>query len=146
MTRESMYKYTQGIYTYDFRIKICSVRLILQLFVGGGACLIYVLCVWLHIVMSNTSCVVFFVFLRLCTRCCQFLWIAHCWFSNVYITQNSSSRNNMKNTSVIMGEMAARNNSSAIVIVMTSCFDPMYESRQRLSHFYFLLLRYWSIQ
>jgi hypothetical protein len=34
----------------------------------------------------------------------------------------------MKNTSVIMGEiMAARNNSGAIVLVMTSCFDPIYE-------------------
>ena len=146
MTRQSMYKYTQGIYTYDFRIK--NVR-----FVFTSSCLqtgrmsyLRYMCLVTHSGVQHLV-LCFFVFLRLCTRCCQFLWIAHCWFSNVYITQSSSSRNNMKNTSVIMGEiMAARNNSGAIVLVMTSCFDPIYESRQRLSHFYFLLLRYWSIQ
>jgi len=38
-----------------------------------GACLIYVICVCLRIVVSNTYCVVFFFVL--CTLCCQFLWI-----------------------------------------------------------------------
>ena len=36
----------------------CSVRLYLQLFVGG-LCLTYVFCVSLHIVVSKTHCVVF---------------------------------------------------------------------------------------
>ena len=38
--------------------KRCSVRLLLRLFVGGGSCLIYVICVCLSMVVSNTYCVV----------------------------------------------------------------------------------------
>jgi hypothetical protein len=34
----------------------------------------------ISIVVSNTYCVVFFLLLRLVyPRCCQFLWIIHCW-------------------------------------------------------------------
>ena len=40
-----------------------------------GSCLIYVIC--LHIVVSNTSCVVFSFIL--CNLCCQFLWTIHFW-------------------------------------------------------------------
>ena len=50
----------------EFRVvmsgaKRCSVRLALRLFVGGGllSCLIYVICVCLSMVVSNTYCVVF---------------------------------------------------------------------------------------
>ena len=46
-----------------------------------GSCLIYVIRVCLCIVVSNTSCVVFFVLFVfvLCVRYCQFLWIVHSW-------------------------------------------------------------------
>ena len=44
--------------------KLCSVRFSLQLFVWGS-CLIYVICVCLCIVVSNTYCVVFCIFRRL---------------------------------------------------------------------------------
>jgi hypothetical protein len=41
----------------------------------------YVVCVCLHIVVSNTYYVVFLfcVLFVLCTQCCQFLWIVHFW-------------------------------------------------------------------
>ena len=35
----------------------------------------YVICVYLHIVVSNIYCVVFLFFFVLCTLCCQFLWV-----------------------------------------------------------------------
>ena len=69
-----------------------SFRLYLHLFVGGRvsylrsfrlylhlfACLIYVFCVCLHIVVSNTFCVVFLLcFSSSC--CCQFPLIVICW-------------------------------------------------------------------
>ena len=38
---------------------------------------IFLVCVCLHLVVSNTYCVVFF-FVS-CARCCQFLWIVHLW-------------------------------------------------------------------
>ena len=41
-----------------------------------GSCLIYVICVCSHIVVSNTYCVVVGLFF-LCTLCFQFLWIVH---------------------------------------------------------------------
>jgi len=60
--------------------KRCSVRLHLQLYIWG---LIYVICVCLRIVVSNTYCVVFLLCLSsscvLCTLFCQFLWIVHYW-------------------------------------------------------------------
>ena len=56
--------------------KQCLVRLCLQLFVGSS-CLIYVICVCLCVMVSNTFCVVFFFIL--CSLCCQFLWIVHLW-------------------------------------------------------------------
>ena len=64
-----------------------------------GSCSIYVICVCLHIVVSNTSCIVLcfcFVCLRLvCPIFCRFLWIAIfllpfryyltfiCWFGGI---------------------------------------------------------------
>jgi hypothetical protein len=45
-------------FRYDFRIKRYSVRVYLHLFVGG-LMFIYVICVCLRIVVSNTYCVVF---------------------------------------------------------------------------------------
>ena len=58
-----------------------------------GSCLIYVIYVYLHIVVSNTYCVVVLFCLSsscvLCTQCCQFFWIVHSWlplrFSLVYL-------------------------------------------------------------
>jgi len=69
--------------------KRCSVRLCFQLFVWGS-CLIYIICVCLHVVVSNTHCVVCFFPFVLCTLCWQFLWIAHLWltpsvFSGIYL-------------------------------------------------------------
>ena len=40
-----------------------------------GSCVIYIVCVCLHMVVFNTYCVVFFFFL--CALCYQFLWIVH---------------------------------------------------------------------
>jgi hypothetical protein len=44
-----------------------------------GLYLIYVICLCLPIVTSNTYCVVllFLLLFVLCTLCCQFLWIVH---------------------------------------------------------------------
>ena len=52
---------------YNFRLKRCWVRLYLQLF----ACLIYVICVCLRIVVSNTYCSVFLFCLS--PSCVQFV-------------------------------------------------------------------------
>ena len=61
--------------------KRCSVRLYLQLFVGGLMFYLHRLC----IVLSNTYCVVcLFSFFVLCTLCCQFLWIVHFWLVLLY--------------------------------------------------------------
>ena len=54
-----------------FALKRCSVRLYLQLFVGGHI----VICVCLRIVGSETYSVVFFFVL--CTPCCQIIWIVN---------------------------------------------------------------------
>jgi hypothetical protein len=46
------------------------------------SCLPYIIWICLHIVVSNTYCVVFFfVFFPSCVPyiCCQFLWIVHFW-------------------------------------------------------------------
>jgi len=50
----------------------CSVRLYLQLFVGG-----FMSCICYLLVVSITYCVVFFFVL--CSLCCQFLWIVYFW-------------------------------------------------------------------
>ena len=65
------------------RLKRCSVRHYLQLFVGGS-CLIYFICVGLRIVVYNTYCVVFCVMvgLVLCAQyCCFSLCAQYCCFS-----------------------------------------------------------------
>jgi hypothetical protein len=73
---------------YDCRIKtmFCSS-------LSPGSCLIYVICVSLRIMVSNTYCVVFLFCLSssciVCAQCCQYLWIVHSWllirFSLTYI-------------------------------------------------------------
>jgi hypothetical protein len=61
---------------YDCRIKtmFCSS-------LSPGSCLIYVICVSLRIMVSNTYCVVFLFCLSssciVCAQCCQYLWIVH---------------------------------------------------------------------
>ena len=49
-----------------------------------GSCLIYIICICLCIVVSNTYCVFALFFFVLCTLCCQFLWIVHFWLSLWY--------------------------------------------------------------
>jgi len=45
----------------------------------------HVICVCLHIVVSNTLCCVFVLFFFVsCTLCCQFLWIVHFWLALRY--------------------------------------------------------------
>ena len=81
------FKYKSIDYYVCFQVSIIQIRSIEehQLFTSSclyeGSCLIYVICVCLCIVVSNTYYVVFFsLFLSvLCTLCCQFLWIVHLW-------------------------------------------------------------------
>jgi hypothetical protein len=60
----------------------CSVRLCLQLFVGGIMsclrCLCLLACGGVRLALCCVYALFFFV---LCTLCCQFIWIAHFWFS-----------------------------------------------------------------
>ena len=44
-----------------------------------GSCLVFIVCVCLRVVVSNTYCVAFFFVL--CTVCWQFLWIFHLLFA-----------------------------------------------------------------
>ena len=75
--------------------KRCSVRLYLQLLVGG---LIYLICVCFRIVVSDTYCVVFLLCLSsLCIPCfvcfsgLSIFFIASSVFSNVYLKTVESS-------------------------------------------------------
>ena len=65
---------------YDFRIHRCSVRLYLQMFVGGCISYLRYLCVFAYSVVQHILyCVlVLFVFV-LCTISCQLLWIVLFW-------------------------------------------------------------------
>jgi len=65
---------------YDFRIKRCSVRLYLQLFVGGLMSYLCYLCLFAYSGVQHILCcaVVLFVFV-LCALCFQFLRIVHFW-------------------------------------------------------------------
>ena len=67
---------------YDFRIKRCLVCLNFQLFVGGLMSYLCYLCLFVYSGVQHILCCVYalFVFV-LCTKCCQFLWIVHSWFS-----------------------------------------------------------------
>ena len=70
--------------SYNFRIKRCSVRLYLQLFIGGLVSYLrylYLFAVVTHIVLCFLLCLSSCV---LCTQCCQFLWIVHFWFPHRY--------------------------------------------------------------
>jgi hypothetical protein len=71
---------------YDFRIKRCSVRLYLQLFVGGFMSFLRYLCLFAYSgVQHILCCVLFFFYVSsscvLCTQCNQLLWIVHSWLS-----------------------------------------------------------------
>ena len=66
---------------YDFlNKKRCSVRLYLQLFVGGSMSYLRYMCLFTYTGVQHIMWCVFdlFVFV-LCTLCCQFLWIVHLW-------------------------------------------------------------------
>jgi len=70
---------------YDFRIKRCSVRLYLPLFVRGLVHLLPYLCLLAYSGVKHIVCCVFVLFFfLLCTLCCQFLWIVHFWLSLWY--------------------------------------------------------------
>ena len=81
------------LFGYHFRIKRCSVRLYLRLFVGGLMSYLRYLCLFAHSgVQHILRCVFLFCLFSSCVLCmqyCQFLWISHSWlspsvFSNVY--------------------------------------------------------------
>jgi hypothetical protein len=58
--------------------KQCSVRLYLQLFVGGLMSYLRYLCLFAYSGVQHILCYVFVLFVFvLCTLCCQFLWIVH---------------------------------------------------------------------
>jgi hypothetical protein len=71
--------------------KRCSVRLYLQLFVGGLMSNLRYLCLFVHRGVEDILCLFVFV---LCTLCCQFLWIVHLWlplqYSLMFINKPSS--------------------------------------------------------
>jgi hypothetical protein len=65
---------------YDFRIKRCSVRLYIRLFVGGIMSYLRYLCLFTHSGVQHILCC--FLFCFVCLRlvlCWQFLWIVHFW-------------------------------------------------------------------
>ena len=76
-------------FRYEFRIDM-SVTINAKTMIGssylqllvGGLNFIYVICVCLRIVVSNTYYVVFLFCLSL--LCCQFLWIVHFWQTIIY--------------------------------------------------------------
>ena len=65
---------------YDFRMKRCSVRLYLQLCVGGHMSYLRYLCLLACSgVRQIYYCVFLLFFFVLCILCCQFLWMIHFW-------------------------------------------------------------------
>jgi hypothetical protein len=70
--------------------KRCSVRLYLQLLVGGSMSYLRYLCLFTHSGVQRILCCVFALFFFvLYNLCCQFLWIILFWlplvFSNIYV-------------------------------------------------------------
>jgi hypothetical protein len=70
--------------------KRCSVRLYLQLLVGGSMSYLRYLCLFAHSGVQRILCCVFALFFFvLYNLCCQFLWIILFWlplvFSNIYL-------------------------------------------------------------
>ena len=58
--------------------KRCSVRLYLQLFVGGLMSYLRYFCLFVDSGVQHILCCVFVLFFFvLCTLCCQFFWIVH---------------------------------------------------------------------
>ena len=75
-------------FCYFFLIScLCSVRLYLELFVGGLMSYLHYLSLFVYISVQHILCCVFglFVFV-LCTLCCQFFWIVHFWLPFVLCT------------------------------------------------------------
>ena len=68
---------------FDFRIETMFGSSLPLVVWGQSLCLIYVICVTLRIVVSNTYCVICrFVFLH---QCCKCLWIIHFWMPLQYL-------------------------------------------------------------
>jgi hypothetical protein len=71
-------EYTDGKQQFQTSYKRCSLRLYLQLFVGGLMSYLSYLCLLAYGDVQNILCFVFVLFvLVLCTLPCQFLWIVH---------------------------------------------------------------------
>ena len=83
---------------YDFRINQCSVCLFFQLFVGGSMPFLRCLCLYAVSGVLIFLCYVFALFfIVLCTLCCQFLWIVHCWLTlRYYLTLSGGSGSKRK--------------------------------------------------
>ena len=74
---------------YYFHIKTMFCSYFIPICLWEGSCLIYVICVCLRIVVSNSYCAAVFLFCLssvcvLCTKCCQFLWIIYFWLPFQY--------------------------------------------------------------
>ena len=67
------YPVVMSVTIADFHIKRCSVRLYLQLFVGGRMSYLRYLCLFAYSGVQHIMSCVFFIFV-LCTLCCQFLF------------------------------------------------------------------------
>ena len=60
---------TKGLLSQEY-VTLAEFSIMVSVF----GCLIYVICIYLHIVMSNTlRCVFALFFFFMCTLCCQFL-------------------------------------------------------------------------
>jgi hypothetical protein len=82
-------------------LKWCSVRLYLQLFVGGLISYLRYLCLFSHSDIRHALCCVFVLFLFVVSvLCSRYLWIVHFWFSLRYsltsIKQNEGHRERKK--------------------------------------------------
>jgi hypothetical protein len=73
------------LFGYHFRIKRCSVRHYLRLFVRGLMSYLRYLCLFAHSgVQHILRCAFLFCLFSSCVLCmqyCQFLWISHSWLS-----------------------------------------------------------------
>ena len=70
---------------YNIRIKRCSVRLYIQLFVGELMSYLRYLYLLVHSGVQHILCCIFLLlFFVFCIQCCQFLWIVHLLLSLLY--------------------------------------------------------------
>ena len=75
------------VVSYDFRIKLCSVRLYFKLFVGGFVSYLRDLYLFANSGAQHILCCVL-VFLRLVYPMFPILWIVHYWLPKVFSKKN----------------------------------------------------------